>query len=58
MNLFKRSGVALLVLTAFSLSACAWAGETAGRAQAGVERAVKDTQDGYHKGYEHGKKGE
>jgi uncharacterized lipoprotein len=54
-HLFKRYSIALLALAVLSLSACSWAGETAGRAQAGVENAVKDTKQGYHKGYEENK---
>lgn len=55
MQYFKRYSLAVLALAALSLSACAWAGETAGRAQAGVENAVKETKEGYHKGYEESK---
>ena len=46
--------VAILALMALS-TACSWVGETAGRAQAGVENAIHDTQTGYHKGYRQGK---
>lgn len=53
----KRYGVLLLVVAGlFLVNACSWIGETAGKAQAGVEGAVKDTKEGYHKGYEEGKK--
>lgn len=56
-SLFKRYGALLLVFAAlFLVNACSWIGETAGKAQAGVEGAVKDTKEGYHKGYEEGKK--
>lgn len=44
--------LALLALT----PSCARIGETAGKAQAGIEKAAKDTKKGYNKGYEEGKK--
>jgi len=56
MHLFKQYSIVVLALAVLSLSACSWAGETAGKAQAGVENAVKDTKQGYHKGYEETKK--
>ncbi|WP_273524375.1 hypothetical protein [Mailhella massiliensis] len=46
--------VAMLTILALS-AACSWVGETAGRAQAGVENAIHDTRSGYHKGYHQGK---
>lgn len=46
--------VAMLAVLALS-AACSWVGETAGRAQAGVENAIHDTRAGYHKGYNQGK---
>ena len=46
--------VAMLTILALS-AACSWVGETAGRAQAGVENAINDTRSGYHKGYHQGK---
>ena len=56
-NILKRFGVVLLLLFAlFLMNACSWVGETAGKAQAGIEGAVKDTKEGYNKGYEEGKK--
>lgn len=55
--LFKRCGAIVLMLAALSLvNACSWAGETAGRAKAGVENAIDNTKEGYQKGYEEGKK--
>lgn len=57
MYLFKRSIFALLALIiAAQAGACSWMGETAGRAKAGTENAIEDTREGYHKGYEEGKK--
>lgn len=54
---YRRQFTVLLMLLSFlSLSACSWMGETAGRAQAGMEEAVKDTREGYNKGYQEGKK--
>lgn len=52
-----RTLVVLGVLCSLMLSVgCSWVGETAGRAQAGVEKAISDTQAGYHKGYAQGKR--
>lgn len=54
---YKTYVSALLLLAVLSLvNACSWAGETTGRAKAGVENAIEDTKEGYHKGYEEGKK--
>lgn len=54
---YRQYVALLLLLSVLALTnACSWAGETAGRAQAGVENAVKDTREGYQKGYEEGKK--
>ena len=47
--------LAVLCCTAFT-TGCSWIGETAGRAKAGVENAISDTQSGYHKGYAQGKR--
>lgn len=49
--------LALAVFFSMALTTgCSWLGETAGRAQAGVENAINDTQAGYHKGYAQGKR--
>ena len=57
MNAVKYCVAALcMVIFLASLSACGWMGETAGRAKAGVENAFDNTKEGYHKGYEEGKK--
>ena len=47
--------VVFLLAVMVSINACSWAGETAGRAKAGMENAVKDTREGYNKGYEENK---
>ena len=52
-----RTVLVLAVLFSVALAAgCSWIGETAGRAKAGVENAISDTQSGYHKGYSQGKR--
>jgi hypothetical protein len=54
---FRRLIALLLTLAIISpLSACAWVGETAGRARAGIEGAFKNTKEGYHRGYEEGRR--
>lgn len=40
----------LAVSVVFS-SGCSWAGRTAGKAQAKIERKADDVQEGYHRGY-------
>lgn len=55
MRHFKFLIVATM-LTVLAVSAgCAWMGETAGRAKAGMENAINDTKSGYHRGYAEGK---
>lgn len=44
-----------LVVSLFTISACSWMGETAGRAKAGIENSIHNTKDGYDKGYKQGK---
>ena len=57
MKTFKYCVVAVCILAFLSVcSGCGWMGETAGRAQAGVENAIDNTKDGYNKGYGEGKK--
>ena len=54
----NRFTALLLILFIFSLTACSWVGETAGRAKAGMENSMQDTKTGYKKGYKEGKKEE
>lgn len=50
-----RYGAIIMMWTMFLLMGCSWIGETAGKAKAGVENAISDTKEGYHKGYSEGK---
>jgi hypothetical protein len=34
------------------MAGCSWMGQTAGKAQAKIERKAQDLEQGYHKGYE------
>ena len=42
----------LLAGMAGSAGACSWAGRTAGKAHAKIERQVDSVESSYHKGYE------
>ncbi len=52
MLLSKSYIFSFVILILFTLTSCSWVGETAGKAKAGVENAISDTKEGYHKGYE------
>ena len=41
----------LLAISVIFFSSCAWMGETAGKAQAKIERKADNVQEGYHRGY-------
>ena len=43
--------LSVLTVSAVFCSGCSWAGRTAGKAQAKIERKADDVQDGYHRGY-------
>ncbi|MDR1947728.1 MAG: hypothetical protein LBQ51_11265 [Desulfovibrio sp.] len=49
----KILGVLLIMLLpALSAGGCSWAGRTAGKAQAKIERGAQDLEQGYQRGYE------
>ena len=49
--MYKLFLSAFTVIAVISLNGCSWVGETVGKAKAGVENAISDTKEGYHKGY-------
>ncbi len=56
MALVRKTLICAVLFSVALAAGCSWVGETAGRAKAGVENAISDTQSGYHKGYAQGKR--
>lgn len=42
----------LLCILCVAVTGCSWVGQTAGKAQAKIERKTQDLEQGYHRGYE------
>lgn len=48
----KRIVILICCMLCALMAGCAWMGQTAGKAQAKIERKAQDLEQGYNKGYE------